>query len=91
MRVAVDIFGPLRKHVPDDGRTVHLDVLPNTTVGDLLPLLGIDPEEPWNASLNGTLATASDVLTEGSIIIMFPPIAGGSLTAERVARGVTAL
>ncbi|MBI4339590.1 MAG: MoaD/ThiS family protein [Chloroflexi bacterium] len=85
MHVTVEVFGPLRKYLPDERRTTELDVEEGTSVIGLLALLGIDVNEPWNASLNGTLASASDTLTEGSVVLFFPPIGGGeSLRANPV-------
>ena len=49
----------------------------NLTVRDLLITLGMDMDEPWNAGLNGTMADPSDKLSEGSLLVVFPPMAGG--------------
>ncbi|MFQ5873414.1 MAG: MoaD/ThiS family protein [Dehalococcoidia bacterium] len=49
----------------------------NTTVKEVLLKLGVDINEPWNASLNGMLAKPTDVLYDGSLLLVFPPIAGG--------------
>jgi len=39
--------------------------------------MGMDLDEPWNASLDGTLASPSDLVSEGSVVLVFPPITGG--------------
>jgi molybdopterin converting factor small subunit len=77
MRVVVETYGTLRRLLPDGQRRVELEVEDDTTVRELLLKLGMDENEPWNASLNGTLAKPSDVVSEGSFLIVFPPIAGG--------------
>lgn len=77
MRVAVEVYGPLKKYLRDDRRAIEMDVPEATTVLGLLQLLGIDVNEPWNASLNGTLAYGADPLTEGALVLFFPPISGG--------------
>ena len=41
--------------------------------------LGVDLYDPWNASLDGTLADPSDKVSDGSHLIVFPPITGGGL------------
>jgi len=82
VHVTVETFGLLRKHLPDEHRTMKLDVPDRTTVAGLFHLLGGEPEEPWNASLNGTLASADDTLSEACTVLFFPPIAGGSSVAS---------
>ncbi len=77
MRVVVDVMGPLQRFIKDQQRRVEVEVEEGTTLLGLLIQLGIDTNEPWNASLNGTLGHSSNVLTEESSVIVFPPIAGG--------------
>jgi len=77
MRVVVEILGGLQRFLRDGQHKVELEVEDNITVGELLVKLGIDVNEPWNASLNGTLAYSSDIVSEGSVLLVFPPIAGG--------------
>ena len=55
----------------------ELDVEDNLTVRDLLLSLGMDMDEPWNAALDGTLARPSDKVSDGSLLMVFPPIEGG--------------
>lgn len=78
MHVVVELFGTLQRHLEEGQRTVELEVEEDTTILELLLKLGVDPNEPWNASLDGRLAYPSDVVSEGSMVILFPPIAGGS-------------
>ena len=77
MRVVVEVLGGLQRFIRDGQRSVELEVEDNITVEELLLKLGIDVNEPWNASLNGTLAYPSDIVSEGSVLLVFPPIAGG--------------
>ena len=77
MRVTVEIYGPLGRFNKDGQFRAELDVEDNLTVRDLLVSLGMDMNEPWNAGLDGTLATPSDKLSDGSLLIVFPPITGG--------------
>jgi len=77
MRVLVEAYGVLQRFLPDEQRRVELDVEDGITVRELLRKLGVDVNEPWNASLNGTLANPSDTVPEGSLLLVFPPIAGG--------------
>ncbi len=78
MHVVVELFGTLQRLLKEGQRSVELEVEENTTIMGLVLKLGIDPNEPWNASLDGRLAYPSDVVSEGSMVILFPPIAGGA-------------
>ncbi len=77
MRVVVEVYAGLRRFLQGKERRVELDVGEGATVRDVLLKLGIDVNEPWNASLNGTLAGPSDTVSEGSLLIVFPSITGG--------------
>ena len=77
MRVTVETYGLLPGLVADERRRAEVEVQENATVLEVLRKVGVDPDRPWNASLNGTLADTSDLVSEGSLILVFPPIAGG--------------
>ena len=77
MHVTVEMYGPLKRFNKDGQFRAELDVEDNLTVHDLLVHLGMDMDEPWNAGLNGTLARPSDKLSDGSLLVVFPPIDGG--------------
>jgi sulfur carrier protein ThiS len=77
MRVTVEMHGPLQRFNKDGQRRAELEVQDNLTVRDLLVSLGMDMDEPWNAGLDGTLAGPADKLSDGSFLMVFPPIEGG--------------
>lgn len=77
MRVTVEMYGPLKRFNKDGQQRAELDVEDNLTVRDLLVSLGMDMDEPWNAGLDGTLADPSDKLSDGSLLVVFPPMTGG--------------
>jgi len=77
MRVTVEMYGPFQRFNKGGQRRVELDLEDDLTVRDLLTSLGVDVDEPWNAGLNGTLASPSDRVSDGSLLIVFPPIEGG--------------
>jgi molybdopterin converting factor small subunit len=77
MRVTVEMHGPLQRFNRGGQLRAELDLEDNLTVRDLLMRLGMDMDEPWNAGLDGTLAGPSDKLSDGSVLIVFPPIEGG--------------
>ena len=77
MRVTVEMYGALQQFNKGGQRRAELDLEDELTVRDLLTSLGVDVNEPWNAGLNGTLARPSDRISDGSLLIVFPPIEGG--------------
>ena len=77
MRITIEMHGPLKRFNQGGQPRAELDVEDNLTVRDLLVSLGMDMDQPWNAALNGTLAGPSDVLSDGSLLMVFPPIEGG--------------
>ena len=77
MRVTVEMHGPLQRFNQGGQLRAELDLDGNPTVHELLLRLGMDMDEPWNAALNGTLARPSDKLSDGSVLLVFPPIEGG--------------
>jgi molybdopterin converting factor small subunit len=82
MHVVVDVMGTLRRFLENGQGRVVLEVEEGMTIGEVLLKLGMDLEEPWNASLDGTLASPSDQVSEGSVVLVFPPITGGSQPLE---------
>ncbi|MDP6549954.1 MAG: MoaD/ThiS family protein [Dehalococcoidia bacterium] len=78
MQVTVESYGLMKDLIADERRRVDVDVEQNATVMEVLRKVGVQVDLPWNASLNGTLADPSDQVSEGSLILVFPPIAGGS-------------
>lgn len=77
MRVTIEMYGPLQRFNKGGQLRAELDLEDNLTVLDLLMSLGMDMDEPWNAGLDGTMASPSDKLSDGSLLIVFPPVAGG--------------
>jgi sulfur carrier protein ThiS len=71
------MYGPLQRFNQGGKPKAEVDLEDSLTVHELLMSLGMDMDEPWNAALNGTLARPSDVLSDGSLLLIFPPIEGG--------------
>ena len=71
------MYGPLQRFNKGGEVRAELDLDDGLTVRDVLMSLGMDMDEPWNAGLDGTLAKASDKLSEGSLLIVFSPVEGG--------------
>jgi hypothetical protein len=77
MRVTIEMHGPLQRFNKGGQRRAELDLEDNLTVRDVLMSLGMDMDEPWNAGLDGTLARPSDKVSDGSLLVVFPPVEGG--------------
>lgn len=77
MRITIEMQGPLQRYNKGGQPRAELDLEGDLTVHELLVSLGMDMDAPWNAALNGTLARASDKLSDGALLLVFPPIEGG--------------
>jgi molybdopterin converting factor small subunit len=77
MHVTVEMYGSFQQFNKGGQRRVELDLEDELSVRDLLTSLGVDVNEPWNAGLNGRLASPSDRVSDGALLIVFPPIEGG--------------
>ena len=85
MAGTVDIVasGALAEHLPPGahGGRARLDIEPGTSVATLLAELGIAPERPVLAILNGRVvappARATTSLADGDSLALAPPIRAG--------------
>ena len=71
------MHGALQRFNKGGQLRAELDLQDDLSVRDLLMSLGMDMDEPWNAALDGTLARPSDKVSDGSLLMVFPPIEGG--------------
>jgi sulfur carrier protein len=80
VRVEVRLFAHLSSFLPAGARGdgAILDLPPATTVGDLIARLGIPDDAEALVVVNGLDAEPQDVLVEGDVLTMFPPLAGGA-------------
>ena len=79
MRVEVRLFATLAAFLPPDGLAgaAVLDLPEGSTVADVPTRLGIPPDMPWVALLNGDDAPGERPLAPGDQLALFPPLAGG--------------
>ena len=78
MRITVKLYATLRRYypqVPRDG--LPLEVPPGTTIADVLPRLGLPDAVPLVAMVNEKVEHLDYVLSEGDVLSLFPPVAGG--------------
>ena len=77
MRVRVELHGHLQKYAKDGGTCVEIEIKEGATVGELIIQLGVSEDTTWNAAMDGNLVYNNDLLSEGSVLMLFPPLAGG--------------
>lgn len=79
MRVEVQLFATLSAYLPgaSDGTSATLEVADRSTVGQLVRLLEIPDGMPAIVLVNGRDAAPEQVLQDGDVLVMFPPLAGG--------------
>ncbi len=77
MGVVVVLWGDLRKYARDGETRFEVEVEVDTTVGALLSRIGVTKSTAWNAALDGKIGHTDDRMADGSVLTVFPPIAGG--------------
>jgi molybdopterin converting factor small subunit len=79
VRVEVHLTATLRGYLPAGtvGDSVVLDVPPGTTVAQVVDSLRIPSEVERLTVVNGRDAASDQPLSEGDVLSLFPPLAGG--------------
>jgi molybdopterin converting factor small subunit len=80
MKIEVRLFATLAGYLPTaPGRGPGiLEVPDGSTVGVVVSSLGISEEMPAVTLVNGRDAAPEQVLKDGDVLALFPPLAGGS-------------
>ena len=80
MKVEVHLTATLRRYLPPGSRGDHvvLDVPDGTTVDQVVHSLRIPPELERLTVVNGRDAVADQPLSDGDVLSVFPPLAGGA-------------
>lgn len=74
MRVKLELGGPLRE---EKGQWHSLRLPRGSTVGDALHKVGVTEELYIVVIRNAKRADLSEVLSEGDVLVAFPPVGGG--------------
>ena len=79
MKVEVHLTATLRAYLPagTSGDSVVLDVSEGTTVDQVVHSLRIPPGVERLTVVNGRDASPDQGLSEGDVLSLFPPLAGG--------------
>jgi len=79
MEIEVKLFATLRDYLPKgSGKfSCQLQVDPSTRIQDILSRLNIPQDIPKIILVNGIHGKKEQVLKEGDVLSIFPPVAGG--------------
>jgi molybdopterin converting factor small subunit len=79
MKVTVKLFAYLRDHLPDgcQGNACSRELDRGATVGGVLDALQIPKDISLLVFRNATHAGRDEILEDGDVLAVFPPIAGG--------------
>jgi molybdopterin synthase sulfur carrier subunit len=80
MQITVRLLASYRQYLPENRHTQSgypLKVLDGATVGNVLPLLPLPPDEVCTYLVNGRHAERNTILQEGDILSVFPAAGGG--------------
>jgi sulfur carrier protein len=79
MEIEIKLFATLREYLPKgSGRfSCKMEVEGSTRVQDILLRLKIPEEMPKIILINGVHGKKEQVLEEGDVLSIFPPVAGG--------------
>lgn len=78
MRVRVQFFGEMRRHLPPGREDVELDLLDGASVADALARVGVGAADERIVGLNGTLAKDTTPLHDGDELSLYHPMGGGA-------------
>ncbi|MFX1534520.1 MAG: MoaD/ThiS family protein [Promethearchaeota archaeon] len=80
IHIRVKLYATLRKYLPNTelGEEVPIEVPARATIEDVIDQLGIDLEEAKIILVNGIRKTLNDSLEENDLLVIFPPVGGGT-------------
>ena len=77
MRIGVRLQLNFRDMTPHGENLFHMEAAPGSTVAEVLKILAIPDSTPKVIIVNGRAAKPSQELTDGDLLTLFPPVAGG--------------
>jgi molybdopterin converting factor small subunit len=77
MIVQLRFFAGLRDYLPTGSNPHEAEVPEGGTVRDVLNSLGVPEDKPRILLVNGRHAEIGQVLNDGDVLSVFPPVAGG--------------
>jgi len=78
VKIEVKLFATFAFYLPETSAgSATLEVTTQSTVRQVVTLLGVPDEMPAIILVNGRDADPEQVLEDGDVVAMFPPLAGG--------------
>ena len=79
MEIEVKLFATLRDYLPKGSGqfSCKMEIDGQTRIKEILAKLNIPPEIPKIILVNGVHGKPAQVLKEGDVVSLFPPVAGG--------------
>lgn len=79
MQVEITVFATLRRYLPDlpVGGSRQINVQPGTTIGEVMHLLELPPDEVKVVMRNHLHVELDETVNEGDRIAFIPAVAGG--------------
>ena len=77
MTVNLKFFAGLRNYLPDGASPYPAELPEGSTVRDALRAYGVPEDKPRILLVNGRHADVGQILREGDLVSVFPPVAGG--------------
>jgi len=76
LKVQVKLFGVFRDY-GREGTSFYMDVKEGASIGEVLGLLAIPEDAPKTLVCNHRAGQMDQVLQEGDVLAIFPPVEGG--------------
>ncbi len=83
MQVTVNLYGNLKKYMPEKKEIGQLQVVPGTTIATLLARLGVPDGEIWMSAINDTVVPETTELYDGDVLEVFEPVGGGEEKSQK--------
>jgi len=79
MSITIKLFATIRRYQPQlaPGENLSLEISPCVSVSQILDCLGIPAGAAAITMVNGRVQKPDHVLSDGDVLSVFPPVAGG--------------
>ena len=77
MVIQLKLFGGLQEYLPDGVNPHPTELAEGATILDVLDRFGVPRDKPRVLLVNGRHVELDHVLSDGEVLAIFPPVAGG--------------
>ena len=77
MEIKIILYSDLKVLSPGGSGQFALDMPPGATLGDVFTRIGMPPDRPVTALVNGRRAEKKTPFTQGDTLVVFPQLCGG--------------